>query len=206
MIHAVSARLTSSTRPQSHPFPRYFSAIRPAGPVGERLLDQVSDWGFALRPHAALHVTLSFAGPLDAARARRLVMLLDQIVCRPLVLEVEGAGVAKAGAGGRLQGYVAVKAQGDLARLAEACSAATSKAGGLAATFAYRPHITLATLHDDEAARRWIEGPASKVTDCFDAASFDLLASHPTRAASPYRRVRTFELSTQARRDRQATS
>lgn len=201
MTHALPA---SPRRAQSLFLPRYFSAIRPALSVSESLLDQVAGRGFSLRPVAALHVTLSFAGALDAGRARRLIMLLDQIECPSLVLEVAGAGVANSGPGRSLQGYVAVKAQGGLAELADACSAATSMAGGLTASFVYRPHITLATIADEAAARRWIDGPASQATAHFEAVSFDLFASHPTRAASPYHRVRTFGLSVQTLSSRRA--
>lgn len=175
---------------------RLFLAIPIPEAIAERLLLLEADVpGASWRTAEQYHLTLRFIGEVDEAVARDIDLELGRIVAKPFEIRLAGAGSF----GGREPSalWAGVDAPPDLPRLAASCETAIRNAGLPPEPRKYKPHVTLAYLHDtfDTEVANFLQDAAGFRTDPFWVDHFAMYSSHSTRAGSHYREEAVYPLT-----------
>jgi RNA 2',3'-cyclic 3'-phosphodiesterase len=137
-------------------------------------------------PAANLHITTKFIGEWPEARVKELEAALSGVARPgPIAIELNGLGWFPNPHQPRIF-WVAVKAPGELARLAESTEAALEPLGIAREGKPYNPHLTLARIDreskpDLPALRRGVAGLPSSDFGRFEAAAFHLYSSEAGR-------------------------
>lgn len=174
---------------------RLFVALRPPAPVRDLLIDRMEGLpGARWQDDSQLHLTLRFAGEIDAPQAEELADQLMRVESLPFPLTLSGvghferkgrphtlwAGVAQSPALTVLQG-----------RVERACR----RAGLPPETRRFTPHITLARLNAASAAPGgFIRANAGLASAPWTVDAFDLVESRLGRHGAQYETVRRYRL------------
>ena len=174
---------------------RLFLAIPLPEGIAERLLALEADVpGASWRTAEHFHLTLRFIGEVDEPTARDIDLELGRIVAAPFEISLSGAGSF----GGREPTalWAGVDAPPDLQRLAASCETAIRNAGLPPEHRKYKPHVTLAYLHDtfDTEVAHFLQDTAGFRTEPFWVDHFCMYSSHATRAGSHYREEAVYPL------------
>ncbi len=168
---------------------RLFAAIAVPWDIARGLAEhQTGLNGARWRAPEQLHITLRFVGDTPENRADDLDAELSALCGEAFELAL--AGVGHFGEPQDIHAIWAGVAENQaLTRLQKRCESAARRAGLVADTRAYRPHVTLAYLRrpdpgavmDWEAANNLLHSPA------FPVKRFGLYSTHQTREGSMYR-------------------
>jgi len=142
-----------------------------------------------------MHITLRFAGDIDARTADAFMDQLGTIRGKPFVITIKGVGAF----GGREPRvlWAGVEASGDLAALYRANERAARAAGIEPDTREFRPHVTLAHVRGarQQTVARFLEENGDLRTASFLATEFLLLSARPGSGGPPYGVEETFPLA-----------
>lgn len=175
---------------------RLFIAIPIPAPVADRLLSLEADIpGASWRSAEQFHLTLRFIGEVDESTARDVDLELGRIAAAPFEIALSGAGSF----GGREPSalWAGVEAPPDLLRLAASCETAIRNAGLPPESRKYKPHVTIAYLHDtfDTEVAHFLQDAAGFRTEPFWVDHFCMYSSHATRTGSHYREEAVYPLT-----------
>jgi len=166
---------------------RLFAALPVPPEIGEPLLDlQKGLSGASWRPLENFHVTLRFFGEVNTNLAREIDHELAQIPFDQMELEIDGMGWF-----GRREPravWARIAPHTNLTRLAGACERAARRLGLPKEPRAFRPHITLAYLHDTglEETRAWCEHNGAYTDGPFWVDRYHLYESFATKGPTRY--------------------
>ena len=175
---------------------RLFAAIPVPPEIAEGLVRRQHGLGDARwSPPENFHITLRFAGDVAETTAEDLDSALSQVAGEPLDLMLESVGAF--GEGREIHAvWAGVAENAALRHLAQSCESAARRAGLVADTRAYKPHVTLAYLRrpDPAAVAGWIQANNLLKSPSFHVERFGLFSSHATKAGSRYRLERLYDL------------
>ena len=145
-----------------------------------------------------MHITLRFAGDLDARTADAFLAQLATIRGRPFAITIKGVGAF----GGREPRvlWAGVEAGGELAALYRANERAARAAGIEPDPRDFKPHVTLARMRGarQKTVARFLEENGDLRTQPFVATQFLLLSARPGSGGPPYGVEETFPLEAPA--------
>ncbi|MDE2355610.1 MAG: RNA 2',3'-cyclic phosphodiesterase [Alphaproteobacteria bacterium] len=146
-----------------------------------------------------LHLTLRFFGEIDERQADDLDAELAGVAGEGFDLALVGVGSFQRG-GAPHHLWAGVEAPAALRDLNRRCERAARRAGLVADTRTFTPHVTLAYLDHTppSVAAAWLAAHNLLRTAPFRARAFDLYSSWPARDGQSYRRERTYPLTSAA--------
>jgi RNA 2',3'-cyclic 3'-phosphodiesterase len=145
-----------------------------------------------------MHITLRFAGDLDARTADAFLAQLSEIRGRPCAITIKGVGAF----GGREPRvlWAGVEAGGELAALYRANERAARAAGIEPDPRDFKPHVTMARMRGarQKTVARFLEENGDLSAAPFVATQFLLLSARPGSGGPPYGVEETFPLDVPA--------
>lgn len=166
---------------------RIFAALPVPNDIGEPLMDlQKGLPGASWRPLENFHITLRFFGEVHTALAREIDEALGEISAPQMQLEIDGVGWF-----GRREPrsiHARIAPNDALKKLSGACERAARRLGLPAEKRGFRPHITLAYLHDIALSdtMAWADRHGAYRDGPFWVDRFHLYESHFGRGPSRY--------------------
>jgi 2'-5' RNA ligase len=176
---------------------RLFAAVAvPADIAADLAPRQKGILGARWRPYESLHVTLRFFGHLSEDKADDLDSELSAISGQSFDLALRGVGVFGEGADVRAL-WAAMAPSEPLMQLARRCERAARRAGLACETRAYRPHVTLAYLHNasSDEVGAWVQQNNLLKSPSFRVGRFGLYSSWPGEDGAIYRLERAYSLA-----------
>ncbi|GLQ07963.1 RNA 2',3'-cyclic phosphodiesterase [Sneathiella chinensis] len=142
------------------------------------------------------HVTLAFIGEVDSPRMMDIGLALGRIHHPAFELSIEGVGVFGSTRHPRVL-WAGVKKNDSLSRLNRKIIKAVEEAGIKLEERSYRPHITLARVHNSpyERVRRFLTDQALFRIPPFQVDHFSLYSSHLAHTGAIYHEEMTFDLA-----------
>jgi len=133
-----------------------------------------------------MHITLRFAGDIDARTADEFAELLANVRAQPFALSIQGVG-AFGGRDPRVL-WAGVEAPEALEALQRAHDRAARGAGLEPEARAFKAHVTLARMRGarHQAVARFLEENGDLRTEPFMATRFVLLSARPGSGGPPY--------------------
>ncbi len=141
-----------------------------------------------------LHITLRFAGDIDARLAAEFAGFLDGVAVQRFEIRLKDLGTF--GGGDPRSLWAGVERGPELDALARANERAARAAGLAPSGRSYKPHVTLARLRHSrpEAVARVLEARASFRSEPFLVDRFVLFSSKPRSGGGPYAIEATYPL------------
>jgi 2'-5' RNA ligase len=169
---------------------RLFVAIRPPGPIIDRLIDAMDDspeLGWV--PEDNLHLTLRFIGEVERPLGNDIAAALGRIRFAPFELWLSGVGRFDRRSGGAV--WAGIEPRKPVAELAAKVDRACVAAGLEPEHRAFHPHITLARYrrHSSAAALDYEQRNSGLASEPFAVDRFILFESRLSRHGAHYEEV-----------------
>ena len=174
---------------------RLFVAIRPPGPIRDRLIDAMDDSAdFRWQDDEQLHLTLRFVGEVDRHVAADLNDALGRIRSPRFAAWIKGIGSFDHRASGAL--WAGVEPKEPLAALAAKIERTCQSVGLEPERRAFHPHITLARWKGRRTRELadFLDRTHGLASEPFAIAAFTLFESRLSRHGASYEAVASYPL------------